>query len=225
MILPPPCGSCGGLDVALPSLWVKVCGVTTVGDADQVAQAGVDAVGINLWPKSVRYVDVAAARRIADQIRGKVAVVAVCVDFSLAQLQEIQQTLAPDWLQLHGNEPDATLLALGQRVFRAVGLRTPADAERARRALGPWVLVDAYDEVHKGGTGRAPPTALAREVCAARPTILAGGLGPDNVAAAVRSLRPAGVDAASQLESAPGHKDLERVAAFVRAARQGGEHV
>ena len=206
-------------------LWVKVCGISTVGDADVAVTAGADALGLNLWPKSVRGIDLSQACAIAEHVRGRVAVVAVCVDFGLAQLQEIQARLRPDWLQLHGSEPDSVLVAMGPQAFRAVGLRALADVARAQDVPGRWVLVDAYDEVQKGGTGRPPPAALARAVCQARPTILAGGLGPDNVANAIQTFGPAGVDATSQLESAPGRKDPERVVAFVRAARQGAQHV
>jgi phosphoribosylanthranilate isomerase len=128
----------------------------------------------------------------------------------------------PDWVQLHGEETDAHVMALGPQAYKAVGLANASHVEHALRVPGHYVLIDARDEVLRGGIGRAPPASLACEVCKARPTILAGGLGADNVAAAIAAFRPAGVDAASRLEVSAGKfgkKSPELVHAFVQAAR------
>ena len=201
------------------SLWVKVCGITTVADAEMAAAAGADAIGINLWPGSPRHTSVATAERIAAAVRGTLQVVTVTVDVPVPELQALQARLHLDWLQLHGHEPNAWVAALAPWAYRAVGLAHAQDVEQALTVPGAWVLIDARDAVRLGGTGQAPPEALAAQVCRARPTLLAGGLGPDNVASAVRRLQPAGVDAASGLEQAPGRKDASKVRDFVQAAR------
>ena len=105
-------------------------------------------------------------------------------------------------------------------LFHAVGLGGSADVERAIRAEGAWVLIDARDDERLGGTGRAPSYELAAKVCAARPTILAGGLNAKTVGDAIDTCRPAGVDAASGLERSPGRKDPSKVAEFVTEARR-----
>jgi phosphoribosylanthranilate isomerase len=160
-----------------------------------------------------------AARQIREAVRGRIAVVAVTVNEDLASLRRLAASLDPDWLQLHGDEPDAWISALAPRAYQVVGLATAADVTRAVAAPGPWVLVDAADDVLRGGTGQAPPASLAAAVCAARPTLLAGGLGADNVAAAIAAFAPHGVDAASRLEVAPGQQDVAKVREYVRAAR------
>lgn len=199
--------------------WVKVCGVTTAGDAAMVAKAGADAIGFNLWPRSPRYVTLETAGRLAALVRGRLEVVLVTVDLDPADLRRARAAVEPDWLQLHGHEPDAVVEALQPRVFRALGLAGEGDVATALRVPGERVLVDARDDRLRGGTGRTAPWQLAGRVCAARPTVLAGGLGPENVAEAIRTCRPFGVDAASRLEIEPGIKDAERVRRYVAAAR------
>lgn len=201
------------------SLWVKICGITTVADAELAVAAGADAIGINLWPGSPRCVDEATAARIAAAVRGQVLRVSVTVDVPVPELRALWSRLQLDWLQLHGHEPDAWVADLAPYAYRAVGLGDAADVARALAVPGDWVLVDARDAVRLGGTGHTPPEALAAQVCQRRRTLLAGGLGPENVARAVTRLRPAGVDATSRLEAALGRKDPHKVRDFVQAAR------
>jgi phosphoribosylanthranilate isomerase len=205
--------------------WVKVCGVTTPADAELAVEAGASAIGINLWPKSPRSVSLERAESIAQAVRGRVEIVAVTVDFAPEALARVRERLRPDRLQLHGSEEDALVASLGPSAYKAVGLGAETDVARALRAPGSLVLIDAKDEVRRGGTGRAPPASLASRVCAVRPTVLAGGLGPDNVAAAIEAFAPAGVDAASGIESAAGKKDAAALRGYVQAARAAFSHV
>lgn len=206
--------------VAPANGWIKVCGITSVEDAEVAVVAGASAIGLNLWPKSPRSVPMAVARDLATYLRGRVQVVVVTVNLDLAALRHVQETIAPDFVQLHGDEPDAWIDALAPAAYRALGLATADDVGRAAACPGPWVLVDARDPVRFGGTGTAPPPSLAQAVCRARRTVLAGGLGADNVAAAIHHARPWGVDAASRLEHAPGKKDARLVQEFVDTARR-----
>lgn len=200
--------------------WVKVCGVTTAEDAEATAEAGADAIGLNLWPQSPRSVSLETACALAEPLRGQVEIVAVTVNMDPLALEHVVSRLQPDWVQLHGEESETNHLPISvDRAFYAVGLGTPVDVERALRAPGPYVLIDARDDVRKGGTGKPPPASLAHAVCCRRPTVLAGGLGDENVAAAIAAFEPVGVDAASGLEMRPGQKDFGKLQRYVAEAR------
>lgn len=200
--------------------WVKICGIRTVSDAGLCFDAGADAIGINLWPGSPRSVSLGEGSRIAEAVRGRGTIVGVTVDASPEEVAAIFEAMAPDFIQLHGDEEPGPTEGVRERVYKAVGLGSAQDVTVAKGWPGPFVLVDARDEVARGGTGRAPPGSLAAEVCGHRPTVLAGGLNPENVGAAIRSLRPVGVDTASGVETAPGVKCPEKVRRFVAAARE-----
>ncbi|MEZ4271653.1 MAG: phosphoribosylanthranilate isomerase [Myxococcota bacterium] len=202
---------------------IKVCGVTRTPDVALAIAAGATAVGINLWPDSPRSVSFDVAETLVTSIADRCQTVAVVVDPDARLLNEVHQRLRPTWVQIHGENKDlqealSFLHEVEQRYYFAVGLREARHVEIALRAPGSYVLVDARDDVLRGGTGLAPPSGLAAQVAAQRRTILAGGLGPANVAEAIRCVRPAGVDAASGLESSPGIKDPSKVEAFVAGA-------
>lgn len=204
-----------------PKAWVKICGIRSVEDAKMCFDLGADAIGINLWPKSPRSITVNQAARLMQEL-GDVEgqIVCVTVNASADELRQIRDQVRPDYIQLHGDESEAWTTEHQPGAFKAVGLGSAEDAAAARAWPGPFVLVDARDEVARGGTGVRPPTALAAAVCGARPTILAGGLTPDNVYDAVLRFQPAGVDTASGVEASPGEKDPAKVEAFVRQARE-----
>ncbi|HET9957645.1 MAG TPA: phosphoribosylanthranilate isomerase [Polyangiaceae bacterium] len=204
--------------------WLKICGITCDEDADLVVDAGADAIGLNLVPRSKRYIDRKLARRLADRVRGKLEIVCVVADESLGSLRELQTELAPDWLQLHGEEPAAWLNEL-PRSFKAVGLAEPSDALAADAYPGSRLLVDAKSGGSSGGTGLSFDWAWAAELCRKRDVILAGGLNPENVAQAYAALHPFGLDVASGVDSPgnPRRKDPLRVAQFVARAHAAAQ--
>ncbi len=199
--------------------WIKVCGVRTSEQAEMIAACGATAIGINFWPGSPRHVSVHEGVRIAAAVRGVLSIVAVTVNAEPALLARIREQVHPDYFQCHGDESDEQVRAMGARAYKAVGLALQDDVKRALAVPGPFVLVDAKDFVQRGGTGKAPPDDLVAQVCTARPTLLAGGLVPDNVAAAVARFTPMGVDTASGVESSPGIKDPDMTRDFVRFAQ------
>lgn len=207
--------------------YVKVCGITSVADALHATSVGAQAIGLNLWPQSPRGRSMQQAVAIAAAVRGRVDVVAVMVHATPGTVTEVVRELAPDWLQLHGAPSEDCFAAAHGRAYAAVGLAAPDDVARALAAQGELVLIDAHDGERWGGTGHAAPLDLAARVCAGRPTLVAGGLTPENVANVIVRLRPYGVDAASGLEVRPGVKDPMKVERFVREARAafGIEHV
>ena len=210
---------------------VKVCGLTSVADALMCASAGADWIGLNFHAPSPRRIDLVLAAEIIAALPPTAHAVGLFVDRPASEIAQVTDHLGLRIVQLHGEEPPEALQALiGLQVIRAFRLgsresvremsrylRTAAELGRPPDA----VLVDAYVPAQAGGTGRT----IADDVLDALPPlprlILAGGLNAENVAAHVARVRPWMVDVASGVESAPGRKDPARVAAFVRAAKEG----
>jgi phosphoribosylanthranilate isomerase len=200
-----------------PLVHIKVCGITTVEDAEACVDLGVDMIGLNFVPSSKRCVDVARAREIVSRVFGTVTLVGVVADLEEAPLRKLLG-IPLDLLQLHGDEPPELVRRLQGSAFKAVRVGTAEDVAAAERYEG-LLLVDAKVPGALGGTGRTVDFALVAPLARARRVLLAGGLGPANVADAIRAVAPWGVDVASGVERAPGVKDLDAVAAFVRAVR------
>jgi len=205
---------------------VKICGITTLGDALACIGAGADWLGFNFYPPSPRYLTPTACAEITAALRRKHPEVKLAGVFVDAPIQEVTAIL--DGCRLHlaqlcGHEPPEHLARLGERGFKAL---RPADAAALEtdlaaypaRAEAPAWLIDAYRLGEFGGTGHTADWSLAAGLAQRAPILLAGGLRPENVAQAVAQVRPWGVDVASGVESAPGRKDTELVRAFVRAA-------
>jgi phosphoribosylanthranilate isomerase len=198
---------------------VKICGVTSSEDAASAAGAGADAVGVNFWPGSKRFVGGAdPARRVLAALPRGVLRVGVFVNPAPADVERAVGELGLDRVQLHGTERAADFAALARGVLiRAVRVRDEASfAEDARWRAGLYIY-DAFVEGFGGGGLVAPWSLIAR--AAARPFLLAGGLTADNVAQAIAATRPDGVDVASGVEQRPGRKDPVKMLTFVRAAR------
>ena len=198
---------------------VKICGVTTVADAVAIADLGASAIGLNFVASSKRRVDVPTARAIADAVRGRVLVVGVIADLSLAEARALVEDAGLECLQLHGDEPPDALAPLLPHAYKALRIGDASDVDRARTYAGDYLLVDAKVPGELGGTGHAFDWSLVTDLARERRLTLAGGLRPDTVAEAIRQVRPWCVDVAGGVESAPGVKDLALVAAFVRAAK------
>ncbi len=200
---------------------VKVCGVTSVADARMCVDAGVDAIGLNFWPGSSRRCDEEVARDIAAALAGRTLLVGVFVDADEAEIARLRDRLGLGCVQLHGAEPPQLLARLLPHAYKAVRVRGADVLEEVRRFAGEHILLDAYVPGVPGGTGATFDWSLAEQVARERKLTLAGGLTPQNVAAAVRAVRPYCVDTASGVESAPGVKDAASVRAFVERAKAG----
>lgn len=197
---------------------VKICGITQVEDAVHGANAGADFLGLNFWPQGRRCCDLKRAVAICDAVRGRVGLVGVFVNASVAHVQDVVRQCGLEWIQLHGQESRDEVRRLGTRAYKAVGVKDERDVQRALAFPGDWILLDAKGGEAPGGTGKTFPWSLARGASEFKRVWLAGGLTPDNVAEAIVTAAPHGVDVASGVESAPGKKDAEKVRAFVRAA-------
>jgi len=199
--------------------WIKICGVTRAADAERVVELGVAALGLNFVHGSKRRVSIEQARPIVEAVRGRIELVAVVADPTDDEVKELRDELGIESLQLHGQEPAARVSRLAPRAFKAVAIEDAADARRAASYPGERLLVDTKVGASSGGTGKVFDWQLVTELARARALILAGGLTPRNVAAAIHVLQPYGVDVASGVESAPGIKDHELMAAFVLSVR------
>jgi phosphoribosylanthranilate isomerase len=202
--------------------WIKICGVTSVDDAEHVVRSGANAIGLNFVHGSKRRVTFEQARPIALAMRGRIELVAVVANPTDLETKELREELGIEWLQLHGDEPAARLSRLLPHAFKAVAIEDAADARKAASYPGERLLVDTKVTGASGGTGKVFDWQLVTDLARSRHLILAGGLTPKNVAAAVRVLTPWGVDVASGVEFVPGVKDPELVTAFVLAVRSAG---
>lgn len=213
---------------------IKICGVTIVDDAILAAEAGADAIGLNFYPKSPRHVLPEVARQIADAVRGRLLRVGVMVNPTEDEAMALASQAGLDAVQLHGDEPAALAASLSRSVpvlkaFRisSAGLRPVLDYLIEYRQAGGVVrpiLFDAYHLGQFGGVGKTANWSAIKGYPSEDwhpPFILAGGLDPENVATAIRSLSPMGVDTASGVEQSPGRKDPVRVARFVQEAKAG----
>ena len=219
---------------------VKICGITRPEWACAAAEAGADAIGL-LFAESPRQIRPETAAEIIAALPPWVAPVGVFVDAPASAIRGLAERLHLGAVQLHGDEPPEMLADLGPvKVLKVLGVASVAapsagfgqglDAARRWRdraeALGrrpDAYLVDArVPGGPRGGTGRVADWSLAARMQAEgfRPLVLAGGLGPENVAEAVRAVRPWGVDTSSGTEASPGEKSPEKIRAFVEAVRR-----
>lgn len=204
---------------------VKICGITTGDQASAIIEAGADALGINFWPKSKRYIALEEAKPWLSELEGAVPRVAVTVNASDEEIQAIADSGVIDWIQLHGDETPHRVESLAQQgypVFKAMGIKDREMLSTAAAFSSSTLLLDAYAPVEYGGSGETMDWSLGAEAVQQWPDrqiLLAGGLRPENVGEAIRQVNPAGVDVASGVEASPGIKDMDKVRAFLEGAR------
>jgi len=200
-------------------LRVKICGVTRLEDALLAARLGADALGFNFWPGSKRYLSPAEAGAIVRRLPPFVAAVGVFVDPTREEVLRAAEASGIGVAQLHGDEPPDLCRALPLPVLKAIRV----SGARSLDALGSYdvqgFLLDSASAA-PGGSGVAFDWSLAVAAAREHPIVLAGGLRPENVAEAVRAVRPWGVDVASGVESEPGVKDEGKMRAFLEKARE-----
>lgn len=210
--------------------WVKLCGVRDVESAGALAGLKPDAIGLNLYPPSTRYVSPEVAAEICEMLPESVLRVGVFVNSTLVEILRLVSTVGLEAVQLHGDEPAELVgqlrAALPEvpviRAWRvdAGGLGTLVEYLESHSEWPDAILVDAKVAGHYGGTGQTAPWDVLRDYRPDwPPLILAGGLHGGNVAEAIATVHPFGVDTAGGIESAPGVKDVKRARTFVNAAR------
>lgn len=209
---------------AMGALRVKICGMTRVQDARNAADLGVDAIGINFYPVSPRFVSVERAIDIADSVRGRVELFGVFVNDIPERVDSIIQEVGLDRVQFHGDEAPEALERFGSKAVKAV--RFERSTVEFNWGDFPYVggfLLEPRHETLYGGSGRSWNYRSLRGLEVPRPWLLAGGLSPENVASAIAESGAPGVDVCSGVESIPGIKDARRMEAFVREVRRAEE--
>jgi phosphoribosylanthranilate isomerase len=201
---------------------VKYCGITRLEDAEQAVRLGAWAIGLQHWAESPRRVDPATATAISAAVRRQIVVVGVFVNATLDELDRAAEDELLAMLQLHGDEgPDFCREAArrtGCKVIKAIRVRSTADIQAAETFRTDYHLFDAHRWGRPGGTGESFDWELLSRRRSDVPMIVAGGLRPDNVADAIAATSPDAVDVASGIESSPGVKDHDLMAAFAHAA-------
>ncbi|MBJ7257503.1 MAG: phosphoribosylanthranilate isomerase [Akkermansiaceae bacterium] len=206
----------------LETVSLKICGVTTLDDAQLLAKMGVDALGVNFWPNSKRYIAPDHASWLLE-LEGKILRVGVFVNQSCELPLRLIHDGYLDVIQLHGDEqPDDTkeFRAAGIPFIKAIGVKTRADLLRATEFGAAAILLDAHAPGIYGGTGEVFDWEVASDFRRQHPDlpiILAGGITPENAGLAAMSVLPAALDIASGAEISPGIKDFQKVAAFLSA--------
>lgn len=211
---------------------IKICGITNPIDALAVIQSGADAVGLNFYTASPRFIDHSTARRICSVLPPEIVKVGLFVNAAANDISRTFDELDLDLIQLHGDETPDFIAQLGDRpVMRAFHLGQEGlqpifdylDRCKQLKCVPKLVMFDALVKGVHGGSGETANWSICAEYPRDEgfpPLVLAGGLKPSNVAEAIKHVRPAAVDTASGVESSPGKKDPAAVNAFVQAARK-----
>jgi phosphoribosylanthranilate isomerase len=211
---------------------VKICGITSLDDAQAALEAGADMLGFNFYRQSPRFIEPIAVREILESLRAErsdaITAVGVFVNESSPEaVMEFVVAAGLDAVQLHGDESIEFCQRLRKllsgksliKVLRVIGRFTPTETEAYDADA---IMLDSFHGEMRGGTGHVFDWAIAKSVRESVPRLfLAGGLSPENVARAIAQVQPYAVDACSSLESSPGQKNAERMKAFVQAVRNG----
>jgi len=223
---------------------VKICGLTNIEDARFAAISGADLLGFIFYEPSPRYAPPAAVKEIVTTLKAELVagasrkgtylspgvsdcpkLVGVFVNAPLAEVERVMAACCLDLVQLHGDEPPEFVHYFAGRAFKAGNPRSLAEAETlAQQYLGggpaAMILLDAYHPHLHGGTGQAGDWDLAAQIAKKYPLLLAGGLNPDNVAQAIQTVNPWGVDVSSGVEATKGKKDHLKVKAFIETVKR-----
>jgi phosphoribosylanthranilate isomerase len=206
------------------SIRVKICGITTKDDAFKAVKFGADALGFVFYKKSPRYVSPSRARNIVEILPPFVSVVGVFVDEKIGAIRDIAGFVGLNAVQLHGDEDHHFCHRLKRyqvlRIIKGFRVNEAFDFETVRKYDVDGYLFDAHQEAAFGGTGKVFNWELLKSADIRGPVILSGGLTPENVMEAVRTVKPFAVDVSSGVEASPGVKDHHKLQAFILNAKQ-----
>jgi phosphoribosylanthranilate isomerase len=197
-------------------MFLKICGITRLEDAEHAVANGATALGFVFWPRSPRYIAPDVAAPIVARVPPGVTTVGVFVNEPVEGIRRAVQKAGVGSVQLHGDEPVSYAAELTQPLLRALAVDEALDTDWPPETT---ILLDATDRERRGGTGTRVDWVRAEPVARKRRVVLAGGLSPENVETAIDQVGPWGVDVSSGVEAAPGVKDAARVSEFLRRAR------
>lgn len=193
---------------------VKICGLTRAEDALLAERRGADALGFIFYRPSPRYAAPETVRGIVARLHPFTATVGVFVGAAAAEINAICTHCRLDRVQLHGGEPYSLLAELERPGYRVMRPKDEASLAALRRLPDETIMLDTYDPGLFGGTGKSSNWEWSRSLGEGRQIILAGGLGPENILAAIAAARPSAVDFSSGLEASPGIKDSAKIEAL-----------
>ena len=208
---------------------VKICGITNWADAELALEAGANALGFNFYAPSPRYIPPSHAQMIVSRMPPGVDAVGVFVNAPFAKANEIGLTVDLDVFQLHGDETPEIVAEFSEswpliKAFR-VGPEFRAEQLASFAGHTDFFLLDGFSEVARGGTGNSFDWSTALEAKRYGRLFLSGGLTPENVAEAIRQVRPFAVDVCSGVEASPGKKDAARVRDFIRIVQEADKEI
>ncbi len=202
---------------------VKICGITSREDAWPAVEAGADAIGFIFVKGTPRWIAPEAAAAIAADLPPFVATVGVFVDRGVEEIERVAASTGISLAQLHGNEPPEECGRLRLPFVKAIRIRSEEDLAAIHQyPHARAFLLDTYVADRSGGTGRTFPWEIAAKAARQARIVLSGGLTPENVAVAVRQVRPYAVDVCTGVEAAPGRKDHRKVREFIEQAKKAG---
>lgn len=199
---------------------VKICGITNLDDALMAVDAGADALGFVFFGASPRHIFCEQASQIIHHLPPFIQTVGLFVNESLTKVNDTTDRCGLDIVQLHGEEPPGFCAAVRRRVIKVLRIKDSSSLEPISDYRVSAFLLDAWSPSAHGGTGQTFNWDLAASAAESERIILAGGLTPENVADAIRQVRPYAVDVSSGVEAAPGRKDPARVREFIRRAKE-----
>lgn len=204
----------------MSSMRIKICGITSVKQALEVAKAGADAIGLVFYKNSPRCVSVSVAQAIVDQLPPFVSSVGLFVNHTEEEVRETIKQVPLDYLQFHGDESPEFCAQFNHPFIKAIRVKEGVDLVQyaVNFSKAKALLLDAYLDGVPGGTGKTfdwqlIPSGLSK------PIILSGGLNVDNVQQAIKAVNPWAVDVSSGVEHSPGIKDIHKCQAFIQGAR------
>jgi len=200
---------------------IKICGITNTKDALLASQLGADALGFIFYRESKRYIDPEIAKRIISSLPPFVTTVGVFVNQSLDEIIAIKDKTGIDAAQLHGDETPQFCSSVPLKVIKAIRVKDDLDEHGVAQYPVQAILFDTYSDVEYGGTGKSFNWEILKDISISGEIILSGGLSPDNVAEAVRTVRPYAVDVSSGVEATPGKKDHMKLRKFIEAIKNG----
>jgi phosphoribosylanthranilate isomerase len=210
----------------LQKTWTKICGITRAQDALAAADLGADAIGLNFYPKSPRAIAVADVANLVEGLPQEVSVVALFVNPTPELVRQVLGTGAVDLLQFHGSESAEFCEQFDTPYMKVVAVKVDSDlnSEFAKYESAQYMLLDSFDPIMLGGTGKAFDWGRVIELTQKQRSrlVLAGGLGPDNVREAIKIVQPFGVDVSSGVEASKGIKDLKMMQLFIQGVRASG---
>jgi phosphoribosylanthranilate isomerase len=203
---------------------IKICGITSIEDALHASACGADALGFVFYANSPRYLSPERAREIVALLPPFITAAGLFVNENPQRVREIAEFCGLGLLQLHGDEPVGGCSFPPFRVIKALRVKDEGSLQDMASYRVSGFLLDTWAADRYGGTGHVFNWEIAARAASNFQIILAGGLNPDNVGEAVRSVRPYGIDVSSGVESVPGRKDPDKIAAFIRNAKTASVH-